>query len=49
LPVLTVTFAGNRMPPAGGPVTVTVALALARPDALAIIVTDPAAKPVTGT
>ncbi len=49
LPVVTVTFAGNKMPPAGGPVTTTVAPALAKPGALAVIVAEPAAKPVTGT
>lgn len=49
LPVFTVTFVGNRMPPAGGPVTATVALAAARPGAAAVIVADPAERPVTGT
>jgi hypothetical protein len=49
LPVVTVTFVGNRMPPAGGPVTTMVALALASPGELAVIVADPADKPVTGT
>jgi hypothetical protein len=48
-PGVTATLAGNRMPPAAGCVTVTLAVALAMFDALAVIVTDPAATPVTGT
>src|ERR1035437_8158381 len=44
-----VTFPGRRIPPAAGCVTVTLAVALAMFGALAVIVTDPAAIPVTGT
>jgi len=49
LPGVTVTLEGNRMPPLDGCVTVTLAVALARLVALAVMVTDPAVTPVTGT
>jgi hypothetical protein len=49
LPAATVTPEGSRMPPAAACVTVTVAVAPAIPAALAVMVTDPAATPVTGT
>ena len=49
LPGMTVTLTGNRMPPAAGCVTLTVAVALGRLTALAVIVTVPPDAPVTGT
>jgi hypothetical protein len=49
LPAATVVPAGNRMPPAAGWVTVTLAVALPTFGALAVIVADPAVTPVTGT
>lgn len=51
LPDVTVTLAGSRMDAAAVAVCVTVTLAvvLARLGALAVMVTDPAATPVTGT
>jgi hypothetical protein len=44
-----VTFPGRRIPPAAGCVTVTLAVALAMFGALAVMVTAPAATPVTST
>jgi len=49
LPAVIVTPEGRRMPPAAGWVTVTRAAAVATLVAVAVIVTDPAATPVTGT
>jgi len=49
LPDSTVTFAGSSIPAGVGCGTVTLAVALAMFAALAVIVTDPAAMPVTGT
>jgi hypothetical protein len=46
---ITVTLTGNRIPPAAGAETLTVAVALPMLGALAVIVTDPPATPVTGT
>lgn len=49
LPDVIVTFTGNRMPPAAACATATVAVALPKFSALAVMVTDPADTPVTGT
>lgn len=49
LPAVTVTPEGSRIPPAAACVTVTLAVAVAMPAPLAVMVTDPAATPVTGT
>lgn len=49
LPDIMVTLTGNRMPPAAACATIAVAVALPRLSALAVIVTDPAPTPVTGT
>ena len=48
-PGANVTFPGKSIPPAADCVTATLAVALATFGALAVIVTDPAATPVTGT
>lgn len=48
-PGATVTLAGRTNPGTVGIVTVTVAVALAMPGALAVIDTNPAPTPVTGT
>src|ERR1700689_4797799 len=45
----TVTPAGNKIPPVAACVTITVAFALATSGAVAVIVTDPADTPFTGT
>src|SRR5438309_4458366 len=49
LPTVTFTVDGSTIPPAGSAVTVTPAVVGARPGAVAVMVTDPAAMPVTGT
>jgi hypothetical protein len=49
LPDTNVTLTGNRMPPAAACATIAVAVALPKLDALAVIVTDPADTPLTGT
>jgi hypothetical protein len=49
LPTGTVTLTGTTIPPAAACVTVTEAVALPKPDALAVMITDPAATLVTGT
>ena len=49
LPDMIVTFTDTRMPPAAACATLTEAVALPKLSALAVIVTDPADTPVTGT